>query len=155
MSQNAKRELLRHFLATLSYRTNKVVVGAPSNFGNFDAGHGVRKPVEILFHMSHVLMHARSFLKPQTTAETPIGSWEGEVARLFQVLSELDHILESGAPLHGRTEEQLLQGPLADAMTHIGQLAMLRRLNSAPISKESFDEAPIRTGDISPHTNGS
>lgn len=155
MAQDAKRELLRHFLATLAYRARKTVLGAPPDFGNFEAGHGVRKPFEILFHMSSVLMHARSFLSPQAKAEMRIGSWEREVARLFDVLSELDRLLESGAPLRGRTEEELLQGPLADAMTHIGQLAMLRRLDNAPLAKESFDEAPIRTGEVSPNPIGS
>jgi hypothetical protein len=56
--------------------------------------------------------------------------------------------------LKERTEEQLLQGPLADAMTHIGQLAILRRLASSPIPKESFDEAVIRPGDFSPPLGG-
>lgn len=149
MAPDAKRELLRHFLAAVAYRARKAILGAPVDFGNFEAGHGVRKPAEILFHMSNVLMHARSFLAPQARAETQIGSWETEVTRLFSLLSELDHLLESGTPLHGRTEEQLLQGPLADAMTHVGQLAMMRRLDGAPLPKESFDEAPIRAGEIS------
>lgn len=78
------------------------------------------------------------------------GTWEVEVKRFFRILSELDKSLESGAPWKGRTEEQILQGPLADAMTHVGQLAMLRRMASSPLPKESFDEAEILLGDVSP-----
>ena len=80
----------------------------------------------------------------------PLGTWEEEVGRFFRILSELDKSLESGMPWNGRTEEQILQGPLADAMTHIGQLALLRRLASSPIPKESFDEAVIHPGDVFP-----
>ena len=82
------------------------------------------------------------------------GTWEEEVKRFFRILSALDKSLESGASLNGRTEEQILQGPLADAMTHLGQLAMLRRMASSPIPKESFDEAAIRPGDVSPPISG-
>jgi hypothetical protein len=154
MAMDAKRDLLRHFLATLAYRCRNVILGAPQNFDNFDGGHGVRKPREILSHMSGVLLHAHSFLVPGESARIPLGTWEEETARFFRILSELDKSLESGMQWNGRTEEQILQGPLADAMTHIGQLAMLRRMASSPISKESFDEAAIRPGDVSPPISG-
>jgi hypothetical protein len=154
MVRDAKRELLRHFLATLAYRCRKVILGTPKNFGNFDAGYGVRKPREILSHMSGVLLHAHSFLTRVESSRMPLGTWEEEVWRFFQILSELDKSLESGMPWNGRTEERILQGPLADAMTHIGQLAMLRRMASSPISKENFDEAAIRLGDVSPPVSG-
>jgi len=154
MAMDANRNLLRHFLATLAYRCRKAILGAPQNFGDFDAGHGVRKPREILSHMSGVLLHAHSFLAPRESAPAFLGTWEEEVGRLFRVLSELDKSLESGTQWSGRTEEQILQGPLADAMTHIGQLAMLRRMASSPVPKESFDEAVIRTGDVSPPVSG-
>jgi hypothetical protein len=149
MARDAKRDFLRHFLAALAYRCRKVILGAPKDFGNFDAGHGVRKPNEILSHMSGVLMHAHSFLAPHENIRTPPGTWQEEVARFFRTLSELDMSLKSGAQWNGRTEEQILQGPLADAMTHIGQLAMLRRMASSPVQAESFDEAAIRPGEVS------
>jgi hypothetical protein len=144
-----KNDFLRHFLATLAYRGRKAIVGAPAGFGTFDAGHGVRTPVEIVSHMSDVLTHVHFFFAPSETRKPQIGSWEHEVERFFQVLSALDRSLELRAELKGRSQEQLLQGPLADAMTHVGQLGMLRRLASSPIPKESFDEAPIRIGDVS------
>jgi hypothetical protein len=147
--QEIKNDLLRHFLATLAYRGRKAIVGAPAGFANFDAGHSVRTPVEIVSHMSGVLTHAYSFLAPGETSNPQIGSWEQEVERFFQILTALDRLLELRVELKGRTQEQLLQGPLADAMTHVGQLAMLRRMASSPIPKESFDEAPIRIGEVS------
>jgi len=149
MASNPKRDLLRHFLATLAYRARKTIIGAPKGFPDFDAGHGVRKPVEILSHISSVLRHAHSFLGAKEPTKIQLGTWEEEVDRFFQMLSKLDKSLESGVELRGRTEEEILQGPLADAMTHIGQLAMLRRMASSPIPKEDFDEVPIRLGDVS------
>jgi hypothetical protein len=148
MASDAGAYLLRHFLATLGYRAGKVIRGAPADFAEFGAGHGVRKPVEIVSHMSAVLAHALSFLGGPTPIPSEIGTWDREVRRFYGLLRELDRSFESGATLAGRTEEQLLQGPLADAMTHVGQLAMLRRLASSPIPKESFDEASIGLGDI-------
>ena len=141
--------MLRHFLATLAYRTRRIVLGAPKDFAQFDAGHGVRKPIEIVSHMSAVLTHALSFLAPDQERHAPVGTWEEETGRFFGLLLKLDRALESGSEWSGRTEEQILQGPLADAMTHIGQLAMLRRMASTPIPKENFDVAPIRRGDVS------
>jgi hypothetical protein len=154
MARDPKRELLRHFLATLAYRSRKIILGAPRNFGDFDAGHGVRTPREILSHMSGVLLHAHSFLGTRESDRASLGSWEEEVERFFQILSELDRSLECGTQWNGRTEEQILQGPLADAMTHVGQLAMLRRMASSAIPKESFDEAVIRPGDVFPPASG-
>jgi hypothetical protein len=151
---DVKKDLLRHLLATLAYRARKTIVGAPKGFADFDAGHGVRKPVEILSHISGVLMHAHSFLAPSDVTNVQPGTWEEEVGRFFQMLSKLDKSLQSRAELRGRNEEELLQGPLADAMTHIGQLAMLRRMASSPIPKEDFDEVPIRLGDVSLHSVG-
>jgi hypothetical protein len=155
MMIDAKRDLLRHFLATLAYRAGKVLLGAPQGFADFDAGHGVRKPIEIVSHISALLAHALSFLAPQQRIAGAPGTqvdprtWDEEVQRFQVLLRELDQSLASGTELCGRTEEQLLQGPLADAMTHLGQLAMLRRMASSPIPKDDFDEATIHVGDVS------
>ena len=145
-----KRQWLRHFLATLAYRARKAIGGTSESFGSFDAGYGVRRPIEIISHMSAVLTHAQSFFAPSKVPPGLTGTWQGEVERFFTVLSDLDKSFEL-AELKGRTEEQMLQGPLADAMTHVGQLAILRRIASLPIPKEDFDEADIRIGDIALH----
>lgn len=84
---DVKKDLLRHFLATLAYRARKAIRGTSAEFGSFDAGHGVRKPVEIVSHMSGVLLHAQSFLGPAKTTAGPIGAWEAEVERFFGLLS--------------------------------------------------------------------
>jgi hypothetical protein len=48
------------------------------------------------------------------------------------------------------SEERLLQGPFSDAMTHAGQLALLRRLAGAPVPPENFIVANIESNRLGP-----
>jgi hypothetical protein len=138
------RKLLRHFLATLVYRTEKALDGAPDGFGAFHAGSGIRTPAELVQHMARVLSYARSCFTGGPYETDGLPSLADEIVRFHAVLQDLARHLGSGAPLlNGVTLEQLLQGPFSDAMTHAGQLAMLRRLAGSPVAPEHFDAAPI------------
>jgi hypothetical protein len=139
---------LCHFLATLAYRTQKALRDAPEDFGDFQAGAGVRSPHELLQHMSAVLSFAVRLYDPDAPEPQRLGTFDAEVRRFHALLDQLARHLESStaAPT---TPEKLLQGPLSDAMTHAGQLAMLRRLFGSPIAGESFIKADIRTQDRS------
>jgi len=138
------RKLLRHLLATLAYRTTKALDGAPDDFGSFHAGSGVRTPAELVQHMTRVLSYARSCFSGGSYATDALPSLADELVRFHGVLEDLARHLGSGAPLlNGVTLEQLLQGPFSDAMTHAGQIAMLRRLAGSPVAPEHFDAAPI------------
>jgi hypothetical protein len=139
-----KRAILRHFLATLVYRTDKAVNGAPSAFGGFQAGRDVRTPAELIRHMTTVLGYARACFDGHLPTVDPLPDLAAEVARLHETIEELSRHLAAGTPLKRYTEEQLLQGPLSDAMTHAGQLAMLRRLAGLPVPPESFVDAVIQ-----------
>jgi hypothetical protein len=44
--------------------------------------------------------------------------------------------------------EKLIQGPLADALTHVGQLAMLRGMAGVPVRPESYPRAEIVVGRV-------
>jgi hypothetical protein len=139
------RRLLRHFLAALAYRTLKAVRGAPDSFGSFQAGAGVRTPAELARHMTSVLSYARTCFAGGThVPPDALPSLADEIARLREVLEDLSQHLGSGATtVNGVTLDQLLQGPFSDAMTHAGQLAMLRRLAGSPIPPEDFVAARI------------
>jgi hypothetical protein len=137
--------MLRHFLAALAYRTQKALRGAPPSFAFFGAGNKVRTPQELLRHMTSVLGYARTFFVGGRYRAEPLDSIEAEIARLHDMLTQLAAHLADEAPLHGITEEQLLQGPFADAMTHAGQLALLRRLAGIPVPPENFVFAAIRS----------
>lgn len=137
------RAVLRHFLATLAYRTQKALRGAPVNFADFSAGGGTRTPRELVRHMASVLGYARTFFIGGVFRAESLDSLEAEVDRFHGIVADLAQILDSGSMLRDITPEQLLQGPFADAMTHAGQLALLRRLAGAPVASENFIYADI------------
>jgi len=147
---DSKRDLLRHIVATLAYRGGKACRGAPAPFAAFRADATSRTPVQILAHIGDLLDWALHLCRGEhvwNNAE-PL-AWDAEVARFHEGLARLDAELGAGMPL-GCREEQLFQGPIADALTHVGQLAMLRRLAGAPIRGENYFKADIATGRVGP-----
>ena len=148
---NEKRELLRHFLAALAYRTQKALRDAPKDFGDFDPGEGVRTPAALLRHMTSVLGYARTHFVGGSYRPEPLPSLPEEIARFHAMLEDLSQHLAAGTPLlQNATEESLLQGPFSDAMTHAGQLAMLRRLHRSPVAPENFIVADIKAERLGP-----
>jgi hypothetical protein len=142
-----KRGLLKHFLAALAYRSQKALRDAPAGFGDFRPQEGVRSPTELVRHMTSVLGYACTFFTSGRYRPEPLPTLDAEIARFHQMIETLAGHIESGALLvEGVTTERLLQGPLADAMTHVGQLAMLRRLAGAPVPPENFVFAEIDPG---------
>ena len=143
---NEKRELLRHTIAALAYRAARALDGAPESFGEFD-GCG-RRPVQILAHMGDLFDWALSAVKGSERwhNSSPL-PWAEEKARFFAALKALDDYLASGAELHA-VAEALIQGPIADALGHVGQLAMMRRLAGSPTRGENFFVARIVQGQV-------
>lgn len=141
-----KREILRHTLATVAYRAARALEGAPDHFAGFAAAG--RLPVEILAHMGDLFEWALSAVvgheQWQTAQPRP---WLEEQHRFFSSLQALDAYLASDQPLHAPVE-RLLQGPVADALTHVGQLAMLRRLSGSPARGENFFIAAVTAGQV-------
>jgi hypothetical protein len=147
---NDKRTILRHFLAALAYRTQKALRGAPASFGDFQAGQQVRTPANLIRHMTSVLGYARTFLVGGHYRAEALADLDAEVTRFHAMLEDLARHLATGTELHGTTEEPLLQGPFADAMTHAGQLAMLRRLAGSPVPPENFIETAVDPTNLGP-----
>jgi hypothetical protein len=146
-----KRELLRHFLAALAYRTQKALRDAPAEFGSFRAAEGVRTPAELVRHMTSVLGYARTFFVGGHYRPAPLPSLNEEILRFHDMLGELARHIEAGTPLlEGTSPERLLQGPFSDAMTHAGQLAVLRRLAGHPVPPENFIVADIDAARLGP-----
>ncbi len=137
------RSLLRHFLAALAYRTQKALRGAPASFGDFRAAPTSRSPRELLWHMSGLMGYARTFFHGGDYAPPALPTLEAEVERFHEQLDLLARDLVDPSLTCTLTDEQLLQGPLADAMTHVGQLAMLRRLAGEPVPSENFIHAAV------------
>ena len=147
---DAKRELLRHTLATVAYRGGKAVRGAPDTFAAFKAHDTTRTPGQIMAHIGDLFDWALSLAKgaQQWRDSTPL-AWDREVARFFGALGAFDAYLASDAPVISSAEE-LFQGPVADALTHIGQIALLRRLAGASVRAENYFKADIVAGRVGP-----
>jgi hypothetical protein len=140
--------LLRHFLAALAYRTQKALRGAPESFPDFRAAEGVRTPRELLRHMTSVLGYARTFLIGGEYTAEPLPDMPAEVDRFHAMLEDLGGRLARGEEFP--SAEAMLQGPFSDAMTHAGQLAMLRRLHGSPVPAENFIKAQITPENLTP-----
>lgn len=149
-SQNGARQLLRHTVATLAYRAGKGIRGAPDSFANFSSGEKGRTPAMILAHMGDLMDWALSIVKGKQEwhNSTPL-PWSQEVTRFHRALQALDDYLASDAPL-ATTPEKLFQGGLADALTHTGQITMLRRMAGCPIRGENYYRADIVAGRVGP-----
>lgn len=144
------RELLRHTVATVAYRGGKAVRGAPASFAGFKAGESTRTPAQILAHVGDLFDWALSIArgKQAWNDSTPL-PWDREVARFFAALRAFDDYLASDAPL-GAPAGQLFQGPVADALNHVGQINMLRRLAGSPVKGENYFKADIAAGRVGP-----
>lgn len=139
-----KRAMLRHFLAALAYRIQKALRDAPPAFADFQAGAQVRTPRELVRHMTSVLGYARTHFIGGSYCPEPLPEMAAEIARFHEMLEDLARHFDAGTPLRGDiTPERLLQGPFSDAMTHAGQIAMLRRLFGAPVAPENFIVADV------------
>ena len=142
------RAFLRHTLATIAYRAAKVERDAPPGFGSFQLGKNARTPVEIVAHLADLFDWALAMGKGSSgwTPSKP-GTWRKEVDRFHASLLDLDRYLASDAPL-GVTAEELFQGPISDALTHIGQIAILRRQDNSPVRSEVYVKADIAPGRV-------
>lgn len=143
-----KREMLRHTLATVAYRGGKAVRDAPAGFAEFHAGDTSRTACEILAHVGDLFDWALALAKGQHVwhESTPL-AWDREVARFFEALAAFDACL-AGKEALGFPAEKLFQGPIADSLTHIGQIAMLRRLAGSPVRGENYFKADINAGHV-------
>jgi hypothetical protein len=149
-SSHADRALLRHTLATVAYRGGKAVGDAPDSFAGFRVSPATRTPAEILAHVGDLFDWALSLAKgkEQWHNSQPL-PWPQEVERFHATLQACDDYLASNSPVQCRLEA-LFQGPVADALTHIGQLAMLRRIEGTPIRGENYFRADIAAGRVGP-----
>ena len=145
-----KRALLRHGVATLAYRSAKAIRNADPAFATFRASDKSRTPLELVAHLGDLLDWALSLAEGDQRWQpaTPT-TWTEECARYFAALARFDEFLASDRDLR-RSPERLLQGPIADALTHVGQLTMLRRLANQPVRSENFAAADVVAGRVGP-----
>lgn len=140
--------MLRHAVATVAYRGGKTLRGAPANFSSFTCGSGCLSAGAILAHLGDLFDWALSIANGDSKwRDAAPQSWDEDVARFYSTLAAFDARLDSNEPLQAPIEK-LFQGPVADALTHVGQLAMMRRLAGAPIKGENYYVADIAAGRV-------
>ena len=146
MATDPARALLRHLVATLAYRAAKVLRDCPAGFASFSLGSGRREPVQIVSHLGDLMTWAVYLANGEYRWKAEGSTnWEREVKRFFDRLAELDARLARPEPL-GQPAELIVQGPLADALTHVGQLSLLRGAAGSPVRPESYARAKIAIG---------
>lgn len=147
---NTPRDWLRHTIATLAYRGGKVIKDAPGDFSDTRACASCRSAIEILAHVGDLLDWALALAKGQETwRDTAARAWDDQIERFFEGLRRLDEYLASDEALHC-APETLFQGPIADALWHVGQIATLRRIAGAPVRGENYFRAEIVMGRVGP-----
>lgn len=150
MAEDPARDLLRHTLATLAYRGGKATRGVPDGFEALKVGETTRTPGEILAHVGDLLDWALTMVEGKVSwSDSKPLPWPEEVARFHAGLARLDAALASGAPV-ATPFEKLFQGPIADALSHVGQIALLRRLAGGPVRGENYARAEITPGRVGP-----
>jgi hypothetical protein len=139
-------EFLRHTLATIEYRFSKAVENSNTGFGDFNIGKGSRSPKQIINHMYHVLSFSRVFMENGNKHHPPPEELDlsNEINRFILEINMVDKVL-ANKELNLEYSKKILQGPFSDILTHIGQIAMLQRLDDRPIDKEDFSAAKINT----------
>ena len=143
-----KREFLRHAVATLAYRGGKVLRDVPDSFASFRVGETTRTPSQILAHVGDLLDWGLSIAAgKQTWRDSKPLPWDDECARFFAALEAFDAYLASDNPL-AASAEKLFQGPVADALQHVGQINILRRVAGGPIKGENYFRAEIEAGRV-------
>ena len=143
-----KREILRHMLATIVFRAGIAMTDAPEDFSEFRVSDEIRSPREILAHIGDLLTGSLFLMRGDLVELTTVPlEWNAEVDRFLGSARDLDEFLAGDAPLE-HPVERFVQGPLGDALTHVGQLVMLRRLAGSAVKAAPYFTAEIVAGDF-------
>ena len=143
MTNDVKRELLRHLVAALAFRAKIAVRGAPEEFPGFKIDETVRTPAQILAHLGDLLEGSLYLMKGELVyLNTAPGVWKDDLKRFFRAAQAFDAFLASDAALR-QPIEKIIQGPISDALTHVGQIVLLRRAAGSPVQSEAYFAAEI------------
>jgi len=81
--------------------------------------------------------------------DSPPLDWHTEIARFYAAIAALDSRIAADG-LGPVNVEKLFQSAIADAFTHTGHLAMLRRMAGIPVRGENYARADITAGRVGP-----
>jgi hypothetical protein len=147
-THDSARQLLRHTVATLAYRAEKALRDAPDGFAQYQLSPSSRTPLEIVSHLGDLVEWGDRLAQGEykwTAGASP--DWTSACDRFFQGLRAFDASL-AATTFEGHAPGVIFQGPIADALTHVGQLTLMRGAMSAPIRPESYARAEISIGRV-------
>ena len=157
LEAKGKNTLVRHLLATLVYRTTKIIHDAPEHYPNTSIGNNVRNPEKVLGHINSLIQLSNRFWSPHKPIsmvnlrkQSDKKGWEREIELFYQLAAQFDETLSNYTVPRKYSPEKILQGPFMDAFTHVGQLALLRRMAGSPIKGESYWMADVKVGHVGP-----
>jgi len=140
--------ILRHLVATIAYRASRSLRNVPEGFESVRLDDTAMSAGELILHMTNVMAFALATVRQTDRLQHRALAWPQEVTRFYSLLGELDSKLAAGAVLEEGMDLRLVQGPLADILTHIGQLHAMRRKAGAPVDSASYIKADVRIGRI-------
>jgi len=146
-----KRHLLCHFLGALAYRTQKAIRNAPDGFFSYRSHTGLKTPHQIIRHMTGVLGYARTFFTGGDYMAPTFNDPKEQISHFHEMLESIRGHFENGSKLIDMTPERMLQGPFSDAMSHVGQLSLIRRMHGSPVPPENFIMADIGSSNLTPN----
>jgi len=138
--------MMRHMVAAIAYRSSRSLRDAPSGYESVRLSEDSMSAKELVLHMTNVTAFAIATVSHAERVRHEPRDWKGEVGRFYSLLGELDAKLAAGVSLEPGMDLKLVQGPLADALTHVGQLHSMRRMAGAPIAPANYIKADIQTG---------
>lgn len=137
-------ETLRCYLAGLVFRFEHVTAGTGEEFAKFEAGHGVRTPQQIVRHMTGLVLLARDQFEEVAGRRPEPLPWPEEKSRFVATVWDFDTLVSKGSGLREDRSipsmAHVWNGPLSDLMTHVGQLATLRRLAGDPVPAVRYSQ---------------
>lgn len=144
------REFLRHTLATLAYRAAKTLRDVPESFETYKLNEHSNTPQVIVNHLADLMAWTKTMIngEPKWT-NGEVVDWKTDCARFFDNLKAVDDLLASDVTI-AFDFTLMFQAPVADALTHVGQLAMLRRLSGNKMKSEVYLRADIQIGRVGP-----
>jgi hypothetical protein len=145
------RDTTRRLIATLAFRTRHALKNAPTGFEDFEAGMDVRTPHQIIHHMNDCVSMTNDMLSGRKPERLEVMSFMETVETFHEKMSALDKTLADVELPDDEKCLRILQGPLCDAMTHVGQLMMIRRLMGASIPGATYYRSDIKNGQVGPN----
>jgi hypothetical protein len=140
------KTILRQYLATLAFRAGYAISNTGGGYPDFDAGFGIQTPKVIMLHMANLMKVPADYIEVGKYTPYESDNWDDIIKEFFIQMERLDKFIEKKDDIEDGLLIELFQGPICDAMAHVGQLLTLRRINGNPIDGKAYWKEKIEIG---------